>query len=115
RADLHKLLLDLATPYMTLRLKSKVLTIEPNTPFVVLESGEILKTDLVIGADGVRSVVRDIVLGRKEKSSDTGDAAYRATLSTEEMLKDPELRPFVDDTEVNVWMGPMRHIVGYCI
>ncbi|KAG6856070.1 hypothetical protein H0H87_007726 [Tephrocybe sp. NHM501043] len=115
RADLHRLLLELAAPYMTLRLNSKVLTVEPSTPFVVLESGEILRTDLVIGADGVRSIVRDIVIGKKDTPLDTGDAAYRATIPTSEMLKDPELRQFVEEAEANVWMGPGRHIVGYCI
>ncbi|KAG5732077.1 3-hydroxybenzoate 6-hydroxylase 1 [Termitomyces sp. T112] len=115
RADLHRLLQERAAPYMALRLKSKVLTVEASTPFVVLESGEIIKTDLVIGADGVRSVVRDIVVGRKDAPLKTGDAAYRATIPTAEIVKDPVLKPFVDDAEANVWMGPGRHIVGYCI
>ncbi|KAG6886703.1 hypothetical protein C0995_005760 [Termitomyces sp. Mi166 len=99
RADLHRLLQELATPYITLRLQSRVLTVEPSTPFVMLESGEIIETDLVIGADGVRSLVRDIVVGHKDASRNTGDAAYRATIPTAEMVKDPELRPFVDDAE----------------
>ncbi|GLB37981.1 putative protein with domain-containing protein [Lyophyllum shimeji] len=115
RADLQKLLLELATPYMTLRLNSKVLTVEPTTPFVVLECGEIIKTDLVIGADGVRSTIRDIVAGRSDAPLATGDAAYRATIPTSKMLLDPDLRSLVEGAETNVWMGPGRHVVGYCI
>ncbi|KAF8058625.1 hypothetical protein FPV67DRAFT_1565476 [Lyophyllum atratum] len=115
RADLQKLLLDLATPYMTLRLNSRVLTVEPSTPFVVLESGDIIRTDLVIGADGVKSTLRDLVDSENDNPLATGDAAYRATIPTSAMLLDPDLKCFVDEAEANVWMGPNRHVVGYCI
>ncbi|KAG6852398.1 hypothetical protein C0991_012389 [Blastosporella zonata] len=115
RADLHRLLLELAAPYMSLRLNSKVLSVEPSAPSVAVESGEIIRADLVIGADGVRSVVRAIVTGNEDAPLHTEDAAYRATIPTAAMLKDPELRAFVEDAETNVWMGPGRHIVGYCI
>lgn len=31
------------------------------------------------------------------------------------MLADPDLAPLVVDQEVNVWLGPGRHIVAYNI
>lgn len=100
---------------MNLRLSSKVVSIDPDVPTVTLQSGEVWKTDLVLGCDGVNSIVRDIVVGEKDDPHPTGDAAYRATIPTSEMVKDPELKALVDDTETNVWMGPGRHLVGYCI
>ncbi|KAG6811471.1 hypothetical protein H0H92_007243 [Tricholoma furcatifolium] len=115
RADLHKLLLELAAPHITLRLDCTVIGVEPETPSVLPEGGEVLKADLVIGADGVRSIVRDAVLGRKDPPRATGDSAYRAVISTRAMLEDPDLRPLVEEAEAHVWMGPARHIVAYCI
>ncbi|KAH8116622.1 FAD/NAD-binding domain-containing protein [Phellopilus nigrolimitatus] len=117
RADFHQLLLDIAAPVSTLRLNSTVTSIDPAgpRPRITLASGEVLSADLIIGADGVKSMVREIVLGEPTKATATGDAAYRAIIPTEAMLADPELRPFVDNPEMTGWMGPRRHIMGYCI
>ncbi|KAG6852319.1 hypothetical protein C0991_000895 [Blastosporella zonata] len=30
-------------------------------------------------------------------------------------MADPDLRPFVEGAEAQVWMGPGRHVVAYCI
>ncbi|KAF8883272.1 hypothetical protein BD779DRAFT_881570 [Infundibulicybe gibba] len=115
RGDLHKLLLDLAVPHITLLLNSKVTSVDPSGPTVFLKTGGTVKADLVIGADGVRSRVRGAVLGVRDKAKLTGDAAYRTVLSTAEMVKDPALRSLVDNPGTTVWMGPNRHVVGYNI
>ncbi|TFK45161.1 hypothetical protein BDQ12DRAFT_695389 [Crucibulum laeve] len=115
RADLQEMFLDLATPYMDLRLSSKVVSIDPFSPSVTLESGETLTADLIIGADGVHSRVRDIVVGAPDKPTPTGDAAYRGLVPTSMMLADPELKELVEEGGVTVWMGPGRHLVGYCV
>jgi salicylate hydroxylase len=49
------------------------------------------------------------LLGRSDPPVKTGDLAYRLLLSTEEMRKDPELAPFVDEPQVNYWLGPDAH------
>ncbi|KAF2085593.1 FAD/NAD(P)-binding domain-containing protein [Saccharata proteae CBS 121410] len=82
---------------------------------VVLQSGERIRADLVIGADGINSKCREILLGRKDPPIPTGDLAYRLLLKTEEMMKDPELRRFVEDPQVNYWMGPDAHAVNYVL
>lgn len=81
---------------MTLRLSSKVVSVDPSLPSLTLESGEVIKADLVFGADGVKSSLREVVVGGLDKPVPTGDAAYRATISTEDMIKDPDLKPLVD-------------------
>ncbi|KAJ7920819.1 hypothetical protein B0H13DRAFT_2249664 [Mycena leptocephala] len=97
RADLISMLLDLAKSYMTLKLNSRVVSVEPQEGKVTLENGEVISGDLLIGADGIKSIVRDAVAGGPPKSPvPTGHAAYRAT----EMIS---------------WMGPGKHIIGYCI
>ncbi|KAH9850511.1 FAD/NAD-P-binding domain-containing protein [Lenzites betulinus] len=115
RADLHKLLLDLAAPFMTLRLKSLVVSVDPEAPSITLASGEVIKGDLIIGADGVKSIIQGVVLGHTNPAEPTGDAAYRAIIPSELLLKDPDLKGFVDIPEMTGWMGPGRHIMAYNI
>lgn len=84
----------------------------------ILYDGRQITADLIIGADGISSRLREIMLG-KEMGSDpptpTGDLAYRLLLSTKEMMKDPELATMVTDPQVNYWMGPDKHAVNYVL
>ena len=75
----------------------------------VMENGERRAGDLVVGADGINSRCREILLGRPDPPLLTGDLAYRLLLKTDEMMKDPELRSFIEDPQVNYWMGPDAH------
>ncbi|KAH9938896.1 FAD/NAD(P)-binding domain-containing protein [Epithele typhae] len=115
RADLHKLLFDLAEPWMTLRLNAAVVAVDPETPSVTLQSGEVITGDLVVGADGIKSLCQQVVLGYTNPADPTGDAVYRAIVPSELLLNDPELREFVDVAEMTGWMGPRRHIMAYNI
>lgn len=120
RADFHRLLYDLALPLCTIRLSSTVVSLSPSSssterPSVTLKSGERIEADLIIGADGVKSMVREVVLGRETKAEATGDAAYRVVIPTEKMMDDPELRKLVECPEMSGWMGPGKHIMAYCI
>lgn len=115
RADLHKILYDLAAPFMTLRLKATVVGVDPNTPSVTLASGEVVRGDLIIGADGVKSLIQGVVLGHTNPAEPTGDAAYRAIIPSHLLLNDPDLKGFVDVPEMTGWMGPGRHIMAYSI
>ncbi|PCH34614.1 FAD/NAD(P)-binding domain-containing protein [Wolfiporia cocos MD-104 SS10] len=115
RADFHKLLYDLAAPRIELRLNSTVVGCDPETPSLTLASGETVKGDLIIGADGIKSYIQRVVLGHVNPAQPTGDAAYRALIPSSLMLKDPDLKPFVDTPEMTGWMGPGRHIMGYSV
>ncbi|KAJ6591235.1 hypothetical protein DFH09DRAFT_1139071 [Mycena vulgaris] len=115
RADLLDMLFKLASPYMTLLLNSRVVSLDPNLGQVTLESGETFRADVILGADGVKSMIREVVVGRPDKPIPTGDAAYRAIIPTSEMVKDPDLKPLVDHPEMTGWIGPGRHIMAYCI
>lgn len=85
---------------MTLRLNSVVVAVDPSPaaggPSLTLSTGEVLRADLVVGADGVKSMVREVVLGEPTKAVATGDAAYRVIIPAERLLADPELRPLVE-------------------
>lgn len=88
---------------------------DPSIPTLTLESGEVVHADLVIGADGVKSLTREYVVGGPDKPTPTGDAAYRAIIPTDLLLKDPDLRPLIETPEMVGWMGPGGHIMTYNI
>lgn len=82
---------------------------------VVLESGKEIWGDLVVGADGINSRLRELLLKRADPPTPTGDLAYRLLLSTSSMLADPDLAPLVTDPQVNYWLGPDAHAVNYVL
>ena len=112
RADLHEL------------LATKVRELDPNairlnhraTGFVEDDRGVELKFadgtsargDLLIGADGLKSVVRRQIAG-PTPATYTGDAAWRITLPSDRVP-----RGLVDEV-MSVWMGPGGHFITYYI
>jgi salicylate hydroxylase len=95
---------------MDLRLNSRVISasFDPisHQPSLRLANGTVLSADLIIGADGVKSTLREIVVGKPDRPVDTGDAAYRAIVQCQDMLKDPLLKELVECPEMTGWIGP---------
>ena len=102
---------------MTLRLGARVVNVDPDadTPSLTLASGEVVHGDLIVGADGVKSLVQRVVLGHTNPAEPTGDAVYRAIVPSHLLLADPELKALVDVPEMTGWMGPRRHVMAYNI
>ena len=122
RADCHAMLHRLActAPGVRICLGAAVKDAQPDPavvggPSVTLASGEVFYADLVVGADGLKSTMQKVVTSLDDMPEPTGDAAYRAVISTDLMLEDPELRPFAETADTTVWIAPGRHLVGYCI
>ena len=106
RADFQKVLVDKVRG--AIRLNSRLAAFEETDSQVRvrLASGEIIRGDLLIGADGVKSTVRAQIAGAAQPVY-TGDAAWRLTIPTAELPRD--FMPPV----MAVWMGPGAHIVCY--
>lgn len=68
-----------------------------------------------MGADGINSRLREAFLGREDPPTPTGDLAYRLLLDTDRMRADPDLRPFIEQPQVNYWIGPEKHAVNYVL
>ncbi|KAK7425078.1 hypothetical protein QQZ08_008355 [Neonectria magnoliae] len=120
RANLHQCLLDRAVELgATLITNAKVDTFrvseDGSSTTVLLADGRSMSTDLLVGADGINSKLREEFLGRSDPPELTGDLAYRLLLNTSEMLKDPDLKPFVENPQVNYWVGPEKHVVNYVL
>lgn len=120
RANLHKCLQDRAVELgAIIEVNTKVVDVvvaeDERTADVVLQDGRRKAADLVVGADGIHSKCREILLAREDPPILTGDLAYRLLLKTEEMMRDPELKGFVEDPQVNYWIGPDAHAVNYVL
>ncbi|KAF7349934.1 FAD/NAD(P)-binding domain-containing protein [Mycena venus] len=83
RSDLHDELNRLATgesgggPPVQLLLNSKVATCDADAGIVTLANGEVVHADIVIGADGIHSIVRTSVLGHTIKPPASGWTCFR--------------------------------------
>jgi salicylate hydroxylase len=93
----------LALPTVTLRTNSHVETVDFDAPSVTLRGGETCTADVVIAADGLKSVCRARLfkkLGLIDKARPTGDAAYRIVIPAESLLADSVLKHLIVDDPV---------------
>lgn len=116
RADYHRVLVEKARDLgVDIILSSRVTGIDFETPKVLLAGGKAFAADLVIGADGLKSVCREALLGKKDPPRLTGDLAYRVIVPASEMRKHESLRDIIESPAINYWMGPDSHCVGYLL
>ncbi|KAL4751774.1 hypothetical protein BDW72DRAFT_202834 [Aspergillus terricola var. indicus] len=116
RQDFYQLLFDEAVRLgVEIRLGAEVLDIALGAAEVVLAGGERVTGDVIIGADGLHSRVRDTVLGTPTTPQETGDLAYRATITRTQLeaLNDPEIDDLCTQTAVTSWLGPDKHTIFY--
>ncbi|KAL4932839.1 putative salicylate hydroxylase [Aspergillus undulatus] len=116
RADLHNALIEkaLELPNVELRTNSHVAGVNFDATSVTLANGGTVKADIIIAADGIKSVIRGQLLGEDaSQPMATGDAAYRIMLPRSVMEQDPELKKLVVSPEATRWLGPGRHLIAY--
>jgi salicylate hydroxylase len=110
RADLHQVFLDAcrAQPNVTLRTSAKVESFKQSADGVTvqLDGGEVVEGRALIGADGMWSRIREVVVG-DGKPRVSGHIAYRAVLKRE----DVPAHLWSDD--VLLWGGEKTHLVHY--
>jgi salicylate hydroxylase len=110
RADLHTLLLNAVRqqPNVELHANAKVSDIvEQNQQVTVATaSGKNFTADLLIGADGLWSRVRQHVLGDAEPRS-TGHTAWRALLPMADVHSE------LQQDQVTAWLAPDSHTIAY--
>lgn len=118
RVDLQKIFYEKAIKLgVDVRLNHRILSVDDSTsgrPRIVLESGQSLDCDIVVGADGLWSKCRESMLGKADAPLPTGDLAYRIVLEIDQ-IADPELKARISNPEVHFWIGPHAHAVGYSL
>lgn len=97
-------------------LNSHADKVEESGPRVFLSSGEVLKADVIVGADGIRSRTRACVLGGDDASpTASSNCAFRATVPRDVMLANPVTHHLMNDVLANCWIGYQKHIMAYPI
>lgn len=106
RADLHQLLQQPLKPG-TIRYEHKLAGIEETAHGVTLsfDNGATAEADIAIGADGIRSKVREIILGAEEPRF-IGRTAPRAVFPADRIKGEP----IGDCTK---WWAADRHVLAY--
>ena len=109
RPDLQRVLVE-SVPPDVLRLGARVVAVDDTgeRPAVVLEDGERVVADGVVAADGIRSPLRQQLLGAQEPTF-SGTVVYRGVVSRADA---GDLHP---DKTNRYWIGPFRHGVSYWI
>ena len=79
---------------------------QPNGVTLFLKDGREISADVLIGADGIKSVIRERMLG-PDTPHFTGNIAWRAVVPIE------ALGPHAPNPTACVWMGRGRHAVTY--
>jgi salicylate hydroxylase len=110
RADIHSLLAAKVVELKpeAIQLNCRVVGFEESRDGVKLRlsDGTLVQGDLLIGADGLKSVICQQIVGNVPATY-TGDAAWRITVPVENLP-----RNFMEQVMM-VWMGPGRHVVAY--
>ncbi|KAL9120987.1 MAG: hypothetical protein Q9187_002462 [Circinaria calcarea] len=116
RADYHKILVAEAKRLgVTIILGSTVTDINFEEPLIYLKDGSAFRADLILGADGLKSICRGSFLGHPDPPCLTGDLAYRIIVKASDVRRHPDLRELAEKPAINYWMGPDSHAVCYLL
>jgi salicylate hydroxylase len=112
RADLHRLLVDKVRSLdpQAVRVGRAVTAFSEDAGGVTLSfaDGATARGDALIGADGIKSVVRSKLIGPTEAKY-TGDAVWRVLVPMERLPAEFRTRT------TDIWAGPGRHAVTYAL
>lgn len=94
-----------AVPEESVQLRRRCVEVASG-PTLRFADGETVEADIVVGADGVHSVVREAIVGRSP-AVDSGISAFRA------LVPAAAAPAFSRRRAQTLWIGPGRHLVHY--
>ena len=110
RADLQKALLTVINKEeIQIEKNSEILDLyeEANSAFIRTKES-VIESDVVIGADGIHSIVRKKLWG-EDQARYTGNVAWRMLVPIKEISSE-----FLQQN-TKVWLGPKKHFVQYLV
>jgi salicylate hydroxylase len=109
RADLQRVL-SLALSGVGLNLDHKLTGVRDfgGATSLSFANGRTVEADLVVGADGVRSLVRRFITG-------SDDTVYSGTSAFRGIVPVAKLPMLPDPKAIQFWMGPDAHLLHYAI
>lgn len=112
RADFHAILAERVRELKAdaIHLNATAVGVDetPRSAILRLADGGRAEGDLVVAADGIKSVIRRQVADPRPPQY-TGDSAWRLTVPTERLPEN-----FLDGT-FSIWVGPAKHAVVYFV
>jgi salicylate hydroxylase len=109
RADLHSLLLSLVNlDDVSLHSQCTSVTQTTNSAVAHFANGQPFEADVIVGADGIQSTVRQSIAG-DGKPRFTGNMCWRAVIPFEK----PPFEMVTPDA--SFWLGPKGHVVTYYV
>ena len=131
RADLFQALKERATSPAfpgrpaSIQTSSRVVSCDCEKGFVELVNGQVLSADVIIGADGIKSTIRQSILGEDVIAHPTGLSAYRMMVPTEGLASETDFRNIIDPhkgctvmvigRDRRLIMGPARNGTIYSV
>ncbi|OQE35250.1 hypothetical protein PENCOP_c014G00608 [Penicillium coprophilum] len=116
RVELHNHLKQRALETATLHTRCTVteVNLEGACPSVTLADGRTFKADLLLGADGLHSQVRQSIAPGSPSPYAVGKSCFRWLLPTDKLKQDASTVGFVQDTGVFIeWAADDRRLVAY--
>ncbi|NMO89296.1 FAD-dependent monooxygenase [Actinomycetospora sp. TBRC 11914] len=108
RVDLQQTLAAAVDPaHLHLGRAATAVTDHGDGAEITLDDGSTVTADVVVGADGVHSVVREAVVGRGQGPVYSGTSAFRG------LVRRSDLPSLPDPLAIQFWAGPHAHLLHY--
>ncbi|KAJ6185249.1 hypothetical protein N7519_006550 [Penicillium mononematosum] len=116
RVELHNHLKERALETATLHTRCRItqVNLEGTCPSVTLDDGRTFRADLLLGADGLHSQIRQSIAPGSPSPYPVGKSCFRWLLPTDQLRQHTSTVGFVRDTGVFIeWASDDRRLVAY--
>ncbi|KAK9447334.1 putative monooxygenase [Limtongia smithiae] len=112
RGDYHTAFIERVEELgIKINMGHEVESFDEEAPSITLTDGRTFFGDIIIGADGIKSKTRELVLGFSDAPRSSGYACYRAYFKGDCLANVPECQPILNHDCLNIWIGPDMHLV----